>query len=69
MKGNEIILYTSSNCLDCKRLKRLFKLNHINFVEKNIDDTEINSDLIMKNIHLLSSPAIEVGGILFIKYG
>jgi len=36
--------------------------------EKSIEDTEVMADLVMRNIHLLSAPALEINGIVFIRY-
>ena len=43
-------------------LKEWLKSKGIEFEEKNLDESEVMADLIMKNIYILSAPALEVGG-------
>lgn len=66
--SKEIILYSGPKCPVCKRLKAWLKRHKIPFVEKSIEDTEVMADLVMRNVHLLSAPALEINGVVFIRY-
>ena len=48
-----IKLYTAPSCLSCRKVKKYFKDNHIEFVEKNILNTKLQKEDILRM--LLSS--------------
>ena len=41
-------VYTSPSCLSCRKVKKYFKENHIEFVEKNILNTKLQREDIFK---------------------
>ena len=53
------IVYTSKNCPRCKALNQWLRRNKVSFVTKSIDNTEIMTDLVMRNLVVLSAPALE----------
>ena len=53
------IVYTSKNCSRCRALKKWLRRNKFAFVTKSIDNTEIMTDLVMRNLVVLSAPALE----------
>jgi len=57
-----LTVYTTPNCPRCKMLKEWLKSKGVEFEEKNLDDSEVMADLIVRNIYILSAPALEVGG-------
>jgi len=57
-----ITLYTSASCNLCLLLKRWLRERSVDFVEKNLSDTKVMSDLIMSDIYLMSAPALEISG-------
>jgi len=57
-----ITLYTSTGCNLCLLLKRWLRERSVDFVEKNLSDTKVMSDLIMSDIYLMSAPALEISG-------
>ena len=57
-----LTVYTTPNCPRCKLLKEWLKSKGVNFEEKNLDDSEVMTDLIVRNIYVLSAPALEVDG-------
>jgi glutaredoxin len=57
-----IIVYTTSNCPRCRLLKEWLKSKGVVFEEKSLDASEVMADLIVRNIYVLSAPALEVGG-------
>lgn len=65
-KGEErvpmLTVYTTPNCPRCKLLKEWLKSKGINFEEKNLEDSEVMADLIIRNIYVMSAPALEICG-------
>lgn len=43
-------------------LKKWLRGMNIEFDERNLEDVEVMTDLIMRNVFILSAPALEVGG-------
>ena len=43
-----IQLYTAPSCLSCRKVKKYFKDNNINFIEKNILNTRLHRDDILR---------------------
>ena len=60
--ANEVKVYTSSGCRKCAMLKEWLRGMNIEFDERNLEDAEVMTDLIMRNVFILSAPALEVGG-------
>lgn len=58
----KVIVYTSPRCPKCATLKAWLKAGRLTFEEKNLEDSDVMSDLIMKDLYVLSAPALEVGG-------
>lgn len=65
----KVVVYSTRNCRRCRALKRALKRAKIPFTEKSIEDTDDMADLVMKNIHLLSAPAIQIGKLVFTYTG
>jgi len=59
---NSVIVYTSEGCPRCKMLKNWLKNKETNFEEKNLGDSDVMTDLVMRNFVVLAAPAIEVKG-------
>ena len=59
MSEKNVILYSSKNCPRCKALKQWLRRNNLSFDEKNIANTDVMTDLVMRNITVLSAPALE----------
>jgi len=62
-KAGRVVVYTSKDCPKCAMLKRWLESKGIKFEERSIDD--VVADLIMENKFILSTPALEVGGVLY----
>jgi glutaredoxin len=56
------VVYTSSGCTRCDMLKKWLKNRNANFEEKDLGDSTVMTDLVMRNFVVMSAPAIEVGG-------
>ena len=53
-----LIVYSSKNCPKCRALKQWLRRNKFAFVTKSIDNTEIMTDLVMRNLVVLAAPAL-----------
>ena len=60
----KIVIYTSNGCPKCMTLKRWLKDRGLKFEEKTLD-TDVMTDLIMKNVFILSAPALEAEGTFY----
>jgi len=65
LQVGEIVVYTSSECPKCALLKRWLKDRNADFEEKNLEDVDVMADLVMRNIVVLSAPALEVEGAVY----
>ena len=63
--ANNVIVYTTSGCPRCVMLKKWLENKNTSFVEKNLDDSDVMTDLVMRNFVVMSAPALEVDGIVF----
>ena len=61
----KLTVYTSKNCPRCRSLKSWLRRNKISFVTKSLDDTDVMTDLVMRNLFVLSAPALEVDNQVF----
>lgn len=59
---NGIVVYTTSGCSRCDMLKKWLKNKNTGFEEKNLEDSDVMTDLVMRNFVVMSAPAIEVNG-------
>jgi len=64
-RRNRVAVYTSSKCPRCALLKEWLKGRNTEFEEKNLDDTNVMTDLVMRDVVVLSAPALEVGDIVY----
>ena len=60
-----ITLYTSVDCTLCLALKKWLSERSVDFVEKNLSDTDVMSGLIMSDVYLMSAPALEIAGRIY----
>ena len=56
----KIVVYTSNGCPKCTLLKEWLKDKNTEFEEKNIEDINVMTELVMRNLVVLSAPALEV---------
>ena len=57
---DKIIVYTSNGCPKCTLLKEWLKNKNAEFEEKNLEDINVMTELVMRNLVVLSAPALEV---------
>ena len=60
--ANGVVVYTTSGCPRCDMLKKWLKNKNTNFEEKNLEDSEVMTDLVMRNFVVMSAPALEING-------
>ena len=65
LQDKKVIVYTSSGCPKCAGLKRWLRNRHADFEERSLEDVEVMASLIMRNIFVLSAPALEVKGLVY----
>lgn len=46
-------------------LKKWFKNKNAGFEEKNLEDVDVMAELVMRNVVVLSAPALEVEGTVY----
>jgi glutaredoxin len=63
--GNGVVVYTSKGCPRCDMLKKWLKHKDTNFEEKNLGDSDVMTDLVMRNFVVLAAPALEVKGVVY----
>lgn len=64
-RENKVAIYTSDGCPRCTLLKKWLNDRKTDFEEKNLDDTNVMTDLVMRNQVVLSAPALEVGDVVY----
>jgi len=62
---NGLVVYTTSGCTRCDVLKKWLKNKNTNFEEKNLEDSDVMTDLVMRNFVVMSAPAIEIDGTVY----
>jgi len=63
--ANGVVVYTTSGCTRCDMLKKWLKNKNTNFEEKNLEDSDVMADLVMRNFVVMSAPAIEIDGTVY----
>jgi glutaredoxin len=62
---NDVVVYTTSGCPRCVMLKKWLKNKNTRFVEKDLGDSDVMTDLVMRNFVVMAAPALEVDGIVY----
>jgi glutaredoxin len=57
--NRKLVVYTTNGCIKCTTLKEWLKDRNTEFEERNLEDTNVMTDLIMRDIVVLSAPALE----------
>ena len=60
--NNGLVVYTTNGCTRCDLLKKWLKNKDTVFEEKNLEDSDVMTDLVMRNFVVMSAPAIEING-------
>jgi glutaredoxin len=56
----KVIVYTTKNCPRCEILKNWLKNKKVKFQEKNLEDSDVMSELILKDVYSFSSPILQI---------
>jgi len=59
---NGVVIYTTNGCTRCDMLKKWLKNKNTTFEEKNLEDSDVMTDLVMRNFVVMSAPAVEIEG-------
>ena len=62
---NDIVVYTACGCTKCDMLKKWLKNKNTDFKEKNLENSDVMTDLVMRNFVIMSAPAIEIEGVVY----
>ena len=68
MSEKNVILYSSKNCPRCKALKQWLRRNKVSFVTKSLDDTDVLTELVMRDIAVFSAPILETKDRFFLSH-
>jgi glutaredoxin len=63
--ANGVVVYTTNGCTRCDMLKKWLKNQAADFVEKDLGDSKVMADLVMRNFVVMSAPAVEVEGTVY----
>lgn len=63
--GRKLIVYTTNDCFKCATLKGWLKSRNTEFEEKNLEDINVMTDLVMRDLVVLSAPALETENAFF----
>jgi glutaredoxin len=65
LRDGEIVVYTSNGCSRCALLKKWLRDRNADFEERNVENVDVMADLVMRNVVVLSAPALEVEGTVY----
>jgi glutaredoxin len=58
--SRKIVVYTTNGCNKCNALKEWLKTANRYFEERNLEEVNVMTELVMKNVVVLSAPVLEV---------
>jgi len=58
--ARRVVVYTSNGCHKCSVLKEWLKRVNAYFEERSLEDMDVMTELVMKDIVVLSAPVLEV---------
>ena len=61
----KVIVYTTTNCSRCRTLKRVLDAAGLEYEERSLEDSDVATELAMRNAPIMSAPSIEVAGMVF----
>lgn len=60
-----VVVYTTNGCTRCDMLKKWLINKNTGFEEKSLEDSDVMTDLVMRNFVVMSAPALEINGEIF----
>lgn len=61
----KVVVYTTCMCNKCAALKEWLKNTDKEFEERDLENVNVMAELVMRDIVVLSAPAIEVDGVVY----
>jgi len=58
--AKRLVVYTSNGCHKCSVLKEWLRTSNRSYEERNLENVDVMTDLVMRNIVVLSAPVLEV---------
>jgi len=65
----KVIVYTTPQCVVCERVIAYLEERKIPYETRNLDDTNVMADLIMRSRYILAAPVVEIDGKFFTTFG
>jgi glutaredoxin len=63
--SRKIVVYTTNGCRKCNTLKEWLKRANRYFEERSLEDINVMTELVMKDIVVLSAPVLEVNNSIY----
>jgi glutaredoxin len=63
--AQNIVVYTSNGCHKCSVVKEWLKTANRQFEERDLEDVEVMTELVMRNVVVLSAPVVEVDNTIY----
>jgi len=60
-----IVVYTSNGCHKCSVLKDWLKIANRQFEERDLENIDVMTELVMRNVVVLSAPVVEIDEIVY----
>jgi len=64
-ESRKIVVYTSNGCGKCVVLKEWLKAVNRRFEERSLENVEVMTELVMRDVVVLSAPVIEVDNTIY----
>ena len=56
----DLIIFSTKSCPNCEVLKKWLKNHKMRFKEKSMENPEVMSELIMRDVYSLSTPVLQI---------
>jgi len=63
--NRKLVVYTTNGCVKCTTLKEWLKSRNTKFEERSLEDINVMTELVMRDIVVLSAPALETENAFF----
>ena len=63
--SRKIVVYTTKGCRKCSTLKEWLKRANKYFEERSLEDVNVMTELVMKDVVVLSAPVLEVDNSIY----
>jgi len=66
-RERKIIVYTTASCHKCAVLKDWLRTFRGNFEERNLENVDVMTELVMRNLVVLSAPVLEIDDAVYVE--